>query len=108
MLKRLVGCLWVVLGYAIAICGIGVAVGGIYYAVAYMLFGGVIDLINQIKAPETDGAICAWAVVKIVFTSFVVGVSFWVGVLLVGVGSSVGTFGKPKKPVNKVILDLRN
>ena len=42
-------------------------IGGIYLCVWHMLVGGIVDIINQVKAPSTDGEKVAIGILKIIF-----------------------------------------
>ena len=51
---------------------------GLWLGVWVLFIGGVVDIIEQIKAPNLDSMIIAWGLVKIVFASIV----GWVSALL--------------------------
>ena len=56
-----------VLGIVLIIGGIGL---GIYVGLYRCFIGGIVDLVNQFKSPETiEGIKLAWAIAKIVFAS---------------------------------------
>lgn len=48
----------------------GIALG-LYVGVYLMFIGGIVDIINQIKAPEISAMAVAWGVIKIVMASSV-------------------------------------
>ena len=52
-----------VFGVLFLVCGLG----GLYIGFVTCLFGGIVELINQIKAPVTEAGPVAWAFIKIVF-----------------------------------------
>lgn len=54
---------------------------GLYVGGYLMFFKGVIDIIEQIKAPSIDTTIMAWAIVKVVLASAVGGLSAMVLVI---------------------------
>lgn len=51
------------------LCLAGFALGA-YVGLWVCFVGGIIDIINQVKAPEVDATVVAWGVVKIIFASF--------------------------------------
>jgi len=65
---RLLGLLLVVAGIA----------AGLYVGVYLCLVGGIVDIVEQFKAPEMEGMAIAWGVVKIVFA----GAAGWLSALL--------------------------
>lgn len=66
--------------------GLAAMIAGIYTGVWLMLVGGIVDVINQIKAPETDAFTIAVAIVKIIFFEIPVGLGFMVGFLFLAAG----------------------
>jgi hypothetical protein len=56
--KTLVGILLMFAGLAL----------GVYVGIWVCFVGGIVDIINQIKAPDMSASIIAWGVVKILFT----------------------------------------
>ncbi len=56
--------------------------GGIYCGIVSCLIGGIIDIINQVKAPVTEAAPIAWAIVKIVFCEVPIYLGVVIGVIL--------------------------
>ena len=56
------------LGVFLILCGVII---GLYLGVWVMFVGGIIDLINQFKAPELNAMRVAIGIVKIVFANFV-------------------------------------
>ena len=60
-MKALFGILLVLAGIAL----------GLYVGVYIMFIGGIVDVINQIKAPEISAMAVAWGVAKVVLASFI-------------------------------------
>jgi len=56
-----------VLGLLMVLGGI---VLGAYVGLWVCFIGGIVDIINQVKAEEVNALAVAWGVVKIVFASF--------------------------------------
>jgi len=60
-MKTLIGIVLIIAGIAL----------GLYLGVWVMFIGGIIDIIDQIKAPELSAMAVAWGVVKVVFASLI-------------------------------------
>ncbi len=70
--------LWVTLGIACGFAGIAVLTGGFYLGIVSCLIGGIVDIINAIKAEGPVQAITvAVAIVKIVFFEVPIVVGFF-------------------------------
>jgi hypothetical protein len=76
------------LGLFVLLLGLGLLVGGVYLGIWEMLVGGIIDIINQVKAPSTDAGTVAWAIVKIIFFELPIVVGFWLGIILMTFGGT--------------------
>lgn len=87
--------LFVFLGIVLIISGLGFAASGVYCAIVYMFIGGIVDIINQIKAPEVDAVIFAYAIAKILLANLTGGLSLVLGFSLVGIGSMACIAGNP-------------
>ena len=57
-----------IIGVMLILAGIAL---GLYLGVWVCFIGGIVDIIDQIKAPELSAMAVAWGVVKIVFASLV-------------------------------------
>lgn len=51
---------------------------GVYLGLYVCFIGGIVDIINEVKAPMTDAGNVAWAIAKIVFAGAVGWSSFLV------------------------------
>lgn len=67
------------LGVIFAIFGICL---GVYTGFWVMFVGGIVEIIDAAKAPVTDAAIIGWAILKIIFASFVGGIIAWIGIAI--------------------------
>jgi hypothetical protein len=63
----------------IAIAGICL---GVYTGFWVMFVGGIVDIIDAIKAPVTEASAIGWAVAKIFFAGLVGGIIAWIGIAL--------------------------
>lgn len=72
-----------VFGILIILAGIALIALGVYTGIVGMLIGGIVDIINQIKAPTTDALAIAVAIVKIVFCELPIVIGFWTGMFTV-------------------------
>jgi|LakMenE18May11ns_1017448.scaffolds.fasta_scaffold8537121_2 hypothetical protein len=70
-MKQIVGLILIVLGVCL----------GLYVGLYVCLVGGIIGLIDQIKAPETSSMAIATSIVKILFSSVLGWMSSLVGIL---------------------------
>ena len=67
------------LGVIFAIFGICL---GVYTGFCVMFVGGIVEIIDAVKAPVTDAAIIGWAILKILLASFVGVIIAWIGIAL--------------------------
>jgi hypothetical protein len=65
------------------IVALTILAAGIYTGVWLMLIGGIVDIIGQIKAPETNPGVLAGGIAKAVFFEVPIAVSFWIDMLLI-------------------------
>ena len=73
-----------IFGMLVALAGICL---GVYTGFWVMFVGGIVDIIDAIKAPVTDAGMIGWAIAKIILASFVGGVIAWIGI---AVGALLG------------------
>jgi hypothetical protein len=73
-------------GLLFIIFGIILIGGGIYTGLWVMLVGGIVDLIEQIRADRVDSMVVAISIVKIIFCEFPVALGVWFGLFLTGLG----------------------
>lgn len=66
-------------GALIAIFGICL---GVYTGFWVMFVGGIVEIIDAVKAPVTDAGIIGWAILKIIFASFVGVIIAWIGIAI--------------------------
>ena len=66
-------------GMLISIAGICL---GVYTGFWVMFVGGIVDIIDAIKAPVTDAGMIGWAILKILLASFVGAIIAWIGIAL--------------------------
>lgn len=52
---------------------------GFYVGFWVMFVGGIMDIINAIKAPVTEASAIGWGVLKMIFASGVGAITFWIG-----------------------------
>lgn len=76
------------LGLFVLCLGLAVIAGGVYVGIWEMLVGGIVQVIDQCKAPTTDAGTVAWAIVKIVFCEVPIVIGFWLGIILMGIGGT--------------------
>jgi hypothetical protein len=74
------------LGVFVALVGVGLIALGAYLGLWLMLIGGIVDIVNQCKAPSTDGVVIGLAVVKIIFCEVPIVLGFWIGLILTALG----------------------
>lgn len=82
-----------VLGFILAIMGVAVVLSGVYFAIVQMFIGGIIEIINEIKAENTGANVVAWAIAKIIFAQMAGGLIAWLGVLLTMFGVFLAKHG---------------
>ncbi len=73
---------------------VGVAMGIIGLSLIYIgiwecLVMGIVDIINQCKAPVTDAVVIAWAIVRVLFCELPIVIGIWVCVLGLGVSVAI-------------------
>lgn len=78
-----------ILGCIITIFGISFTLFLLYIGIRVMLIGGIIDIINQVKASSTDATIVAMAIAKIIFSGLVDTIGLWGGILISGFGIKI-------------------
>ena len=49
----------------------------VYFSVWEMLVGGIVGVIDQIKAPHTDSGVVAWSIVKILLFEIPLALALW-------------------------------
>jgi hypothetical protein len=76
------------LGLFVMLIGFAVVALGVYVGIWEMLVGGIVQIIDQCKAPTTDAGTIAWAIVKIIFCKLPIIVGIFIGFALVGVGGT--------------------
>ena len=64
--------------------GVALIAAGLYLGLYVMLIGGIIDIINQFKAPTVDAMVVAFAIAKIVLCKFVCGLFAALGIGVMG------------------------
>ncbi len=74
------------IGFLIMIIGITFGLGMLYLGIRVMFIGGIIDIINQVKAVTTDAVVVAFAIAKILFAGIINMIGIWGGILITGVG----------------------
>jgi hypothetical protein len=57
-----------VIGMIIIVCGIGL---GLYVGLWVCFVGGVIDVIEQVRAVELSASVTAWGIAKIIFAGLI-------------------------------------
>lgn len=77
------------IGAILILVGICLIPYGIYYAIVYMLVGGIVDIINQIKAETTSAPIVAWGIAKVLLAQATAVVSIWGGVIITLFGGAL-------------------
>lgn len=91
-------------GLMIGLLGLCIIGCGLYFGLWVCFVGGIVDIIDQFKAPETSSTTIAVAILKICITSLVTTISFVVGVVV----SVLGFMSiKPKKIKRRRILGRR-
>lgn len=86
---------WVIGCFGLAVIGYAV-----YLGLWVCFIGGIIDLINQIKAIETSSGTVAFGVLKIVCAGTITVIVSLIGVMIAGFGFHGGAkevFGKKRK-----------
>lgn len=66
-------------GILIALAGVCL---GVYTGFWVMFVGGIVDIIDAVKAPVADAGIIGWAILKILLASFVGVVIAWIGITI--------------------------
>ena len=84
-----------VFGILIGIIGVLV---GVYVGFVEMFIGGIIQIIDALKAQEIDAAVIAWGAGKVIAASFVGGAIAWLGI---SIGIILGAFDNPNKSRKK-------
>lgn len=56
--------------------------GGLYVGFWVMFVGGIVDIIDAIKAPVTSMSAVGWGLIKILLASFIGGITFWAGAII--------------------------
>jgi hypothetical protein len=74
------------LGLFACLVALALFAGAVYVGIWLMLIGGIVDIVNQCKAPTTDGTVIGIAVVKIIFFELPLALGFWLGIICGGVG----------------------
>ncbi len=68
-----------ILGVFILLLGLALMAFGVWFGMWYCLVGGIADIINQVKAEETNATVIAFAIVKIIFFEAPIVCGIWVG-----------------------------
>lgn len=76
-------------GVVLLVFGVCLIPYGIYYALVHMFIGGIVDIINQIKAETTDAVIVAWGIAKILLAQATAVISIWGGFIIAAFGGSL-------------------
>lgn len=71
-----------IFGISLIVAGV---VGGVYAGLVWAFIGGIIQIIEQIRAINMDSAVIAWGVAKILFAGAIGGVAAW-AFILPGIG----------------------
>lgn len=71
-----------IIGILLIIAGI---VAGVYVGFWLMFVGGLMDIINSIKAPVTEASAIGFGVLKMIFAGFIGAITFWVCAFFDGV-----------------------
>lgn len=79
------------IGFIIGICGV---IFGLYFGFWVMFVGGLVDIIDAVKAPVTSVSIIGFGVLKMMFASFVGGIIVWAAVAL---GGLIGLSSTPRR-----------
>ena len=66
--------------------GLAFAAAGCYVGFYLMLAGGIIDVINQIKAPEIDASIMTFGLLRALFFELPVALGIGFGMMVAGIG----------------------
>lgn len=74
-MKKLIAILGIILGISIGLYGL-------YLGIVVMLIGGIVDIINQIKAPNTNANLVAYGIAKIMFAEFACSIVVAVGTII--------------------------
>lgn len=93
MFNKLIGVLVIAFGLALIF-------GGIWAGIWWCLVLGIVDIIDQIKAEQTDAFVIALAIVRIIFFELPIVVGVWAGVFVTGFGSMI-MFANKLKVTNK-------
>lgn len=76
-------------GIFMIVLGIAFAFIGIYFGIWLMLIDGIVEIINQLKAPQTDSGLVSSAVLRIIFFEVPILLGFWLGMISVVAGTTV-------------------
>ncbi len=76
-------------GIVLLVFGVCLIPYGIYYAIVHMLVGGIVDIINQIKAETTSAPVVAWGIAKILLANATAVVSIWAGFIIAAFGAAL-------------------
>lgn len=79
------------IGFIVGVCGI---VYGFYFGFWIMFIGGLIDIIDTVKSPNTSASIIGFGVLKMMFASFIAGVIVWASIAL---GGLIGLVSTPRR-----------
>lgn len=79
------------IGLIVGICGIAY---GVYFGFWVMFIGGIVDIIDTIKAPVTEASAIGWGVLKMMFASFMAAVIIWASIAL---GGLIGLSSTPRR-----------
>ena len=68
-----------ILGVFILLLGLALMVFGVWFGFWYCLVGGIVDIINQVKAEEVDSFVLGLAIVRIIFFEAPLAIGLWLG-----------------------------
>lgn len=89
-----------IVNWVIGCLGLAVIGYAIYLGLWVCFIGGIVDLINQIKADETSSGTVAWGILKIVCAGTITVIVSLIGGIIAGFGFFGGAkevFGKKRK-----------
>jgi hypothetical protein len=83
-------------GVLIGAIGASIALGGLYVGIWLMLVGGIVDVIDQVKAPVTDSTAVAIGILKFVFCEVPIIIGVYAGAII-GFGGVAFACGRSRR-----------
>lgn len=79
----------VIVGSLLALTGIIFIIGGFYLGIVTFFIGGIVDIINQVKAPNTDAFSVAVGLAKVIFFEVPIYIGWLLGIGLLAAAVAI-------------------